>query len=131
LVVLAIIFGVGRLSELGSAMGKSVRELRSAVRDEPVAPPAPVVPPVACAACGASNPATNRFCSTCGASMTAPPASVPAQATPAEPATVPAEPAPATAPPVRENICPSCATANPPGQPFCGQCGTRLTSAAA
>jgi uncharacterized OB-fold protein len=36
-------------------------------------------------------------------------------------------------PPVRlvENTCPSCATVNPPGQPFCGQCGTHLTPAAA
>jgi uncharacterized OB-fold protein len=29
-----------------------------------------------------------------------------------------------------ENTCPSCATVNPPGQAFCGQCGTRLTLAA-
>jgi uncharacterized OB-fold protein len=29
-----------------------------------------------------------------------------------------------------ENICPSCATVNPPGQAFCGQCGTRLSRAA-
>jgi hypothetical protein len=32
---------------------------------------------------------------------------------------------------VVENTCPSCATVNPPGQPFCGQCGTHLTPAAA
>jgi hypothetical protein len=36
-------------------------------------------------------------------------------------------------PPVKlvENTCPSCATVNPPGQPFCGQCGTHLTPRAA
>jgi hypothetical protein len=29
-----------------------------------------------------------------------------------------------------EITCPSCATVNPAGQVFCGQCGTRLTRAA-
>jgi hypothetical protein len=32
---------------------------------------------------------------------------------------------------VSANTCPSCATLNPPGQPFCGQCGTHLTPASA
>ena len=87
LVIVIVVFGAGRLSELGGAMGKSIKEFRKATADE--VPPTPVVapPPVA--------------------------------------AVVP------PAPPVLvENKCPSCATVNPPGQVFCGQCGTRLTRAA-
>jgi sec-independent protein translocase protein TatA len=87
LVIVIVVFGAGRLSELGGAMGKSIKEFRKATADE--VPPAPVVapPPVAAAA------------------------------------------APA-APVLVENKCPSCATVNPTGQVFCGQCGTRLTRAA-
>lgn len=138
LVVLVILLGVGRLSGLGGAMGKSVRQVRSAVREVPVAPPAPVLPPVTCPACGASNSGANRFCSKCGASVTAPPPSAahePVSAglatAPAEQAVARVEPATASTAAIHDNICPSCATSNPPGQPFCGQCGTGLGSAAA
>ena len=166
LIVLAVILGVGRLSQVGSAVGTSVREFRSAVKDQPAAPrPVVVAPPVICGACQASNPATNRFCSTCGATLGAPapaPPPAPSTATPSEaaqaqpaggvgaPAVVDAEhavPPPSGAPLVADaehpaptsmapggtptNTCPSCATINPPGQPFCGQCGTRLGTAAA
>jgi TatA/E family protein of Tat protein translocase len=170
LLILAIIFGVGRLALIGSALGKSVRDFRGAVQDKPrAAPVVPVsVPQVICAECQASNPVTNRFCSKCGATMR------PAEAT-ATPALAEAAPEPpqsgapqvaesatsATHPPVAaapaseapepasevapidagrtvhtpailpQNTCPSCATVNPPGQPFCGQCGTRLKPAAA
>jgi sec-independent protein translocase protein TatA len=146
LVILVVIFGAGRLSQVGGAMGKSVREFRGAARDEPArvatpapAPaPAPVVtaPPVACPECQTANPATNRFCSACGATILAPPvaesraaleaASAAADATEAEDAL--AQHVPVAMP---NNTCPSCATVNPPGQPFCGQCGTRLKTAAA
>jgi len=85
LVIIVVFFGVGRLSEVGGAVGKSVREFRKATSS---APPAPVAPPPPIAS---------------------------ATVTPA--ATV-------------DNTCPSCATVNPTGQVFCGQCGTRLTRAA-
>jgi sec-independent protein translocase protein TatA len=141
LVVLVIVFGAGRLSQVGGAVGRSVREFRSAVRDEPlVAQPVVVAPPVICAACQASNLASNRFCSTCGATLVSQPVAAPATEAVAAPAPQPAavtptvldlehpQPAPDATP---TNTCPSCATINPPGQPFCGQCGTRLAPAAA
>ncbi|UQA59125.1 FHA domain-containing protein [Polyangium aurulentum] len=70
------------------------------------APPAPVLapiaapsaagaPPVACADCGHSNPATNRFCASCGAKLSAKAVSVPAPA-PAAPAAAPAPSSSAT-----------------------------------
>jgi len=88
LVIVVVIFGAGRLSDVGGAVGKSIREFRKATTDDPSAHAA-----------------------------TAPPA------------------APLTSPTVTpsavvENKCPSCATVNPTGQVFCGQCGTRLTRAA-
>jgi sec-independent protein translocase protein TatA len=157
LVILVVIFGAGRLSQVGGAMGKSVREFRGAAREEPAPapapPPPPVVtaPPVECPECRAVNPATNRFCSACGATMVVAQAAMPAVAAEAPTAhdaalapnaheatlAPPGEPveedaltqhAPVSVP---ANTCPSCATVNPPGQPFCGQCGTRLKNAAA
>src|SRR4030088_378783 len=89
LVIVVVIFGAGRLSEVGGAVGKSIREFRKATSDD-----------TATHAAGAAAPA-------------APPSVAP--------------PAPSV---VVENKCPSCATVNPTGQVFCGQCGTRLTRAA-
>ena len=119
LIIVVVIFGAGRLSQIGGALGKSVREFRSAVQDdkaaiaEPEAPVAPIAAPpeVKCASCSAMNPASQKFCSTCGASLTVQ-ASGP------------------TSPAVGETTCPSCNTVNPAGQAFCGQCGTRLSRAA-
>jgi hypothetical protein len=56
----------------------------------------------------------------------------PAVAAPAAPpAVAPAAPAvPAAPAAVAENKCQSCAMDNPPGQTFCGQCGSKLTRAA-
>ena len=91
LLIVVVIFGAGRLSEVGGAVGKSIREFRKATTDE-------------------SHPKE-------AAAMAAPPA--------------PAAPLVAAPPAVVvENKCPSCATVNPTGQVFCGQCGTRLTRAA-
>jgi sec-independent protein translocase protein TatA len=35
LVIALVIFGPGKLSDLGSSLGKSIREFRSGVRDRP------------------------------------------------------------------------------------------------
>ena len=104
LVIVVVIFGAGRLSEVGGALGKGIREFRRATTDEHVAQPS-AAPVPAAPAPGAPLPG-------------APFPGVPGAANPG----VPATPA--------ENKCPSCNTVNPPGQVFCGQCGTRLTIAA-
>ena len=114
LLVLVVVLGAGRLSKVRGAMGTSAREFRTAVHEQPK----PVAPPVTCPACQASNLATNRFCSVCGAALVVP---APEASNPEAVAVV----APV------ETTCPSCATLNPPTQAFCGQCGTRLTPAAA
>ena len=119
LIIVVVIFGAGRLSQVGGAMGKSVREFRSAVHEDQPAEaahstPVAAAPEVRCAACQATNPATQKFCSHCGGPL----ASAPTVASPAAGAAA------------AETTCPSCATVNPPGQAFCGQCGTRLSRAA-
>jgi sec-independent protein translocase protein TatA len=86
LAIVVIIFGAGRLSEIGGAFGKSIKEFRNATRDEPsaAAPPAaapstPVattttttteVAQTKCASCGTLNPADRTFCGQCGARLT-------------------------------------------------------------
>jgi sec-independent protein translocase protein TatA len=90
LAVVVIIFGVGRLPEVGGAIGKSIREFRRSAREpeerhqlsEPearsdVEPPVSKAPPAAestryCPQCGASAVAGAKFCSECGASLQAP-----------------------------------------------------------
>jgi sec-independent protein translocase protein TatA len=45
LALVVVLFGANRIADLGSALGKSVREFRRAVQDEPDAPPpAPATP---------------------------------------------------------------------------------------
>jgi hypothetical protein len=126
LVIMVLILGAWRLTNVGSAVGGPVRESRGAGRDQPAAPPqtpapavAPVVtvPQVTCPACQTANLATNKYCSACGVTLAAQP-----EATATEDAL--AATPPAAVPP---STCPSCATVNPPGQPFCGQCGAGLS----
>jgi TatA/E family protein of Tat protein translocase len=114
LAVVVIIFGVGRLPEVGGAIGKSIREFRKSAREpedrhqlsEPearseVEPPAAKASPAApsaakCPQCGASNAAGTKFCSECGA-------------------------------PLRSTVdCPQCGASNAADAKFCSECGTSL-----
>jgi sec-independent protein translocase protein TatA len=100
LVIVVVIFGAGRLSDVGGALGKGIREFRKATTDEHAAAPVVQAAPVS----------TVQF--------SGPLPGEPLGASPAVPTVL------------VENTCPSCATVNPTGQVFCGQCGTRLTLAA-
>jgi sec-independent protein translocase protein TatA len=99
LLIVVVIFGAGRLADIGGAIGKSVREFRSATKS------------------GEEAEGAKSSTDSTAPAQTSPPAS-------AAPAPAPASTA------ASENKCPSCATVNPAGQVFCGQCGTRLTRAA-
>ena len=123
LIILVVVFGAGRLSQIGGAMGRSVREFKTAVNEDPKSaarveekPPAKTV---VCPSCQAANSETNKFCSSCGATLEVEATRVEAPVVQTPTVVVAAE-----------TTCPSCATVNPPGQAFCGQCGTRLTRAA-
>ena len=89
LVIALMIFGAGKLPEVGSALGKGIKEFKKATNDEPpreiTAPTATTAPgpapaasaaPVAsaatgsfCAKCGTQSSGDSRFCPKCGASM--------------------------------------------------------------
>jgi sec-independent protein translocase protein TatA len=47
LVIIILIFGVGKLPEVGQALGKGIREFRGAADSEDEVPPAPVAKPAA------------------------------------------------------------------------------------
>jgi sec-independent protein translocase protein TatA len=120
LLIVVVIFGAGRLSEVGGAMGKSIREFRKATADPDAAAVANAAAPAAPAQVTAPQVAAPQVG---GPQVAAPPVAAPQPA-----ATLPANTAAPTA--LAENKCPSCATVNPASQVFCGQCGTRLTRAA-
>jgi len=107
LLIVVVIFGAGRLAEIGGAVGKSVREFRSATHDED------------------KNAAIAAATTTAPVNSTS---TVPVAT--AVPVATGAPVAAGAAAAAVENKCPSCATVNPVGQVFCGQCGTRLTRAA-
>ncbi len=111
LLIVVVIFGAGRLAEIGGAVGKSVREFRSATTDD-------------------KDKDKNTAAATTTAATSAP-AATPPPAAPVAPAPAGSAAAPAPTSTALENKCPSCATVNPAGQVFCGQCGTRLTAAVA
>jgi len=89
LAVVIIIFGVGRLPEVGGAIGKGIREFRKASKedDEPKqitqaqstaeSPPAQSpptqqqTPAAVCDKCGTANAPGTRFCGQCGAALEA------------------------------------------------------------
>ncbi|HEY3057935.1 MAG TPA: twin-arginine translocase TatA/TatE family subunit [Chloroflexota bacterium] len=64
LVIVLIIFGPGKLPQLGKALGDGIRELKRATDDEPVAPALAIW---TCTQCHTAVPTTDRFCGTCGA----------------------------------------------------------------
>ncbi len=76
LVIILIDFGAGKLPEVGSALGRGVREFRAGATeaDEKAKAAAQVATASSektCASCNAVNQADSRFCRQCGAALTA------------------------------------------------------------
>jgi sec-independent protein translocase protein TatA len=85
LVIVLVVFGPGKLPQLGKSLGDGIREFKKSVdsvsSSEPAPPPTqpePAAPPaqlnaatVRCGNCGLAAPATTKFCSGCGASLAA------------------------------------------------------------
>jgi len=83
LVVVMLVFGGKRVSELGASMGKGVREFRREIRadddnpsqaPQPAATQAATILPTAtqalsCKSCGAVAPLGSRFCVACGQAL--------------------------------------------------------------
>ena len=79
LLIIVVLFGAGRLADVGGAFGKGIREFRQATReDRAPASPQPIaavaVPSApegaACPACAATTRQGQAFCGQCGASLT-------------------------------------------------------------
>ncbi|MBX5489711.1 MAG: twin-arginine translocase TatA/TatE family subunit [Chloroflexi bacterium] len=80
LVIVLIVFGPGKLPELGSALGRGLREFKRAVETSPeehppaatasALPSAAVAPAAACPNCRAPAAPEARFCTRCGAALT-------------------------------------------------------------
>ena len=84
LLVVVLIFGVGKMADVGGALGKSVREFRKAAKetDEPevlisestvdsTASDVPAATGATCEKCSAPLDAEKKFCSECGAAVQA------------------------------------------------------------
>ncbi len=92
LVIVLMIFGAGKLPEVGSALGRGIKEFKKSATDEQqriaagTAEPAPAPPPAAapvaaacapaaaatgpyCPKCGTRAANDSRFCANCGASL--------------------------------------------------------------
>ncbi len=87
--IVILVFGVGRLPEVGGAIGKSIREFRKSTKDDDAAspatmestastePPAAATSPgaasdaISCSECGGKNGRDAKFCAHCGHSITA------------------------------------------------------------
>src|SRR4029079_9937180 len=89
--IVVLVFGVGRLPEVGGAVGKGIREFRKATKDDETAPPMassdaatsasdlPASAPIAsagdtvfCSECGTRNARGAKFCAQCGHAIGAP-----------------------------------------------------------
>lgn len=78
LLVVVLIFGVGKMADIGGAFGKSIREFRKAAREpdesESLSSAETDVPsagPVACTKCDAKVASGLKFCGECGAPVEA------------------------------------------------------------
>ena len=72
LAIVVLIFGVVKLSGVGGALGKSIRDFRAALRERGKADysPSPESDPTAsasrCGQCGSSVSTSTKYCSECG-----------------------------------------------------------------
>jgi TatA/E family protein of Tat protein translocase len=74
LVIVVMVFGPGKLPELGRAVGDGFRELKRATGDGAAAPaaalaPVSVVANVACPACNVAAPGGAQSCGSCGTTL--------------------------------------------------------------
>jgi sec-independent protein translocase protein TatA len=66
LIIVLIIFGAGRLTEVGGALGKGVRDFRAQVDPKDSSSSTAASGARHCTSCGAELPPGARFCAKCG-----------------------------------------------------------------
>jgi len=104
--------GVGAGIGMGWTMMDSMRTPQAQPPPAGQQPQAQAAPTVQCPKCGVANPATNKFCSSCGAKM--------------GPATV-ACPKCKTEVPETSKFCPECGSGMVPESKKCGSCGAEVS----
>jgi sec-independent protein translocase protein TatA len=117
--IVILIFGVGRLPEVGGAVGKSIKEFRKSTKDEDDAP----VDQSAAAPDATAAPVASTVGATAGAATAAPPAA-PISAAPAPPPAATADNAAET------RFCSECGARNTRTAKFCAECGNAMAAAA-
>lgn len=78
LMVVLLVFGPGKLPEVGRGVGRAIGEFRrftsgAGILDALDERPATATPPTTsmrCVTCGAANPPANRYCGNCGREVT-------------------------------------------------------------
>ena len=110
LVIVLLIFGPGKLPELGKAVGEGLRELKKATGndDRKDALPAPATPATAATT---TTPATAAPVTTAATTVATAPTPIASASTHAA------------------RVCPSCRGSVPAGDKFCGNCGASLEPA--
>ena len=70
--VVLLLFGPGKAADLGSSLGKGIREFRrESTGDSSASTPALTSAAGGfCTSCGTNNDASGKFCTNCGAAMT-------------------------------------------------------------
>jgi sec-independent protein translocase protein TatA len=75
LLIIVVLFGAGRIADIGGALGKSIKEFRQATREDDVvaakAPVANVAAGVSCPSCAKLNGVGQTFCGQCGTRLLA------------------------------------------------------------
>jgi sec-independent protein translocase protein TatA len=72
LIIVLIVFGAGRLTEVGGALGKGVKDFRANVEGKDAASPGTTAGAARhCTSCGAELAPGARFCAKCGAGVAA------------------------------------------------------------
>lgn len=72
MVIVLVVFGAGRLGEVGSALGKGVKDFRTSVEGDggKQAPTSTATAVGFCPKCGTARPSGDaRFCSSCGGAL--------------------------------------------------------------
>ncbi len=66
LVIALLVFGAGRLPEIGNSLGKAIRGFRESTERRDSEPEPPKVSARSCPQCGTAIAADARFCPSCG-----------------------------------------------------------------
>ena len=108
LAIVMLFFGGKRIADVGSSLGKGIRDFKREIRDDgddgSRGEPSPAIAKAVtlyCSNCGAANISPSRFCINCGRALESSPTAT---------------------------QCPSCHSPVVPGSRFCNECGREVAT---